>query len=220
MAMASPSLAQERPSWPSGALSPVTGAWPSAPAAEPSVSAPQPKQTTPTVTPAAAPPAQPVVRDADHILILIRSSLLTLNDALTTGNFTVLRDKVAPSIREQNTPTRLYQTFAQLMQQRVDLKAAAVLAPEMTEVPATDGQGRLNLKGVFRASDGGALMFHLVYESVGGQWLLYGASVNMASAAPAAAAAPAPPQARSASAPTPAPAKGAVNSRPSATKAK
>jgi hypothetical protein len=211
MAMASPSLAQERPSWPSGALSPVTGAWPSAPA-------PQPKQTTPTVTPTATPPAQPAVRDADHILILIRSSLLTLNDALTTGNFTVLRDKVAPSIREQNTPARLYQTFAQLMQQRVDLKATAVLTPEMTEVPATDGQGRLNLKGVFRASDGGALMFHLVYESVSGQWLLYGASVNMASAAPAAAAAPAPAQARSASAPAPAPAKGAANPRPSATK--
>jgi hypothetical protein len=156
-----------------------------------------------------------VLRDANHILILIRSSLLTLNDALTTGNFTVLRDKVAPSIREQNSPVRLYQTFAQLMQQKVDLKAAAILTPEMTEVPAVDGQGRLNLKGVFRASDGGALMFHLVYESVNGQWLLYGASVNMASAAPVAAATP---QAHNATTPAAAPAKGAANSRPSAAK--
>jgi len=159
-----------------------------------------------------------VLRDANHILILIRSSLLTLNDALTTGNFTVLRDKVAPSIREQNSPARLYQTFAQLMQQKVDLKATSILTPEMTEVPAVDGQGRLNLKGVFRASDGGALMFHLVYESVNSQWLLYGASVNMASAAPAAAVAPAAPQAHNATAPASAPAKGAANSRTSATK--
>jgi hypothetical protein len=116
------------------------------------------------------------------MLILIRTSLLTLNDAILTGNFTVLRDRVAPSVRDQNPAHQLYRVFARLIEQKVDLRATAILTPEMTAVPAIDDNGHLDLKGVFRASDGTGLNFHLLFESVHGRWLLYGASVNTVAA--------------------------------------
>jgi hypothetical protein len=43
--------------------------------------------------------------------ILIKTSLLTLNDAIVSGNYTVLHTKLAKPFREQFDPDRLKQTF-------------------------------------------------------------------------------------------------------------
>lgn len=216
--MAVPAAAQERPAWFSGAIPaiPGTGAWPPTPPA----GAPAPQPSTPAAaagSPLAGVATRANLRHADNIFILIRTSLLTLNDAMLTGNFTVMRDKVAPSVREQNSPGRLYQTFSRLIEQKIDLRAVAILAPEMSEVPVVDAAGRLNLKGSFRAPDGTALMFHLVFESVNGQWLLYGAAVNTVTAVAAAGAAS---QARASTAPVSATSnkRGGPNPRPATTK--
>ncbi|MPZ40945.1 MAG: hypothetical protein GEU95_23435 [Rhizobiales bacterium] len=142
-----------------------------------------PPASSPVVPPSGKPAARPSLPDTDNMLILIRTSLLTLNDAILTGNFTVLRDRVAPSVRDQNPAHQLYRVFARLIEQKVDLRATAVLTPEMAAVPAIDGDGRLNLTGVFRAPDGTGVNFHLVFESVHRQWLLYGASVSTAATA-------------------------------------
>ena len=45
--------------------------------------------------------------DAEKIVLLLRTTLITLNDALQTGNFTVLRDMGAPGFRDANTAARL-----------------------------------------------------------------------------------------------------------------
>jgi hypothetical protein len=153
-----------------------------------------PPVSPPKSAPATPPSGKAAVRanlpDAENMLILIRTSLLTINDAILTGNFTVLRDRVAPSVRDQNAAPQLYRAFARLIEQKVDLRATSVLAPEMTDVPAIDDNGRLNLKGVFRAPDGTRLSFHLLFEKVRGQWLLYGASVNTVPATNLSAAPP------------------------------
>jgi hypothetical protein len=41
-------------------------------------------------------PPQVAMPDAEKIVLLLRSTPLTLNDAIQTGNFTVLRDVGAP----------------------------------------------------------------------------------------------------------------------------
>src|SRR5262245_39490330 len=64
--------------------------------------------------PAASAQPQVAMPDAEKIVLLLRSTLVTLNDALQTGNFTVLRDMGAPGFREANTAGRLAQAFAQL----------------------------------------------------------------------------------------------------------
>ena len=56
-------------------------------------------------------------------VILIRSTRLSLNDAMETGNYTVLRDLATPSFREANSAGRLYQIFASLEAQHVSLAA-------------------------------------------------------------------------------------------------
>jgi hypothetical protein len=161
-----------------------------------------PPASSPIAPPSGKPAVRPSLPGTDNILILIRTSLLTLNDAIQTGNFTVLRDRVAPSVRDQNPAHQLYRVFARLIEQKVDLRGTAILTPEMTDVPAIDDNGRLNLKGVFRAPDSTGLSFHLLFESVRGQWLLYGASVDTVPATANVAGATPPAGAR-ATAPTP-----------------
>ena len=73
-------------------------------AQEPAKKAPQPSAAAPA-TPPQAP--QLVMPEAERIVLLVRTTLLTLNDALLTGNFTVLRDVAAPSFGQLNSAARL-----------------------------------------------------------------------------------------------------------------
>lgn len=150
---------------------------------------PRPTKMAPAAK--SAPPAavQPVAMpDADKIVLLLRSTLLTLNDALQTGNYTVLRDMGAPGFREANTAARLTQIFAPLAAQGVDLTAVGILVPQLTEVPAIEPQRQmLHLKGFFPGQPR-QINFHVLYEPVAGRWRLFGISVAMAQATPQARA--------------------------------
>jgi hypothetical protein len=124
------------------------------------------------------PPAALAPPGPDLILVLVRTTLLTLNDALRSDNFTVLRDLAAPEFRAANTAGRLAQAFSDLARRGIDLTAVAILAPELAELPSLDKQkGVLRLKGYF----GGKpvrIEFELVYRAEGGRWLLLGLSVQ------------------------------------------
>lgn len=126
--------------------------------------------------------AQVAMPDADKIVLLLRSTLLTLNDALQTGNYTVLRDMGAPGFREANTAARLAQIFAPLAAQGADLTVVAILAPQLIEVPAIDPQRQmLRLKGFFPGQPQ-QINFEVLYEPVVGRWRLFGISVALAQA--------------------------------------
>jgi hypothetical protein len=132
---------------------------------------------------------------AEQIVILIRIALLTLNDALRTGNFTVLRDIGAPGFREANTAAKLSDTFASLRVQGVDLSPVAVVTPEITAVPTLETNNMLHLKGYFPVGKV-HLNFEMLYEPVDGQWRLFGLGVSVVpgSTGPAPKAAPAAPK--------------------------
>jgi hypothetical protein len=148
-------------------------------------------QAPPTAPKAASPP-QVVMPDADKIVLLLRNTLLTLNDALQSGNFTVLRDVAAPSFRDANSAARLGAVFNNLAQRGIDLSAVAVLAPQLSETPAIDPQtGMLRIKGAFPGQPV-RIDFEVIYQPVDGRWRLFGLSVQPTSAAPEAAAAPPP----------------------------
>jgi len=72
---------------------------------------------------------QVALPDAEKIVLPVRNSLITLNDARQTGNFTVLRDRGAPGFREANSAARLSQIFSDLVAKKVDLSAVAALRP-------------------------------------------------------------------------------------------
>jgi hypothetical protein len=147
-----------------------------------------PKAPDPKPAPAAAP--QAALPDAEGIVLLIRTTLITLNDAVQTGNFTALRDRAAPGFREANSAARLGVIFAGLAQRGVDLAAVAILAPQLDRAPAIDPKsGMLNIKGHFPGQPV-RIDFEILFQPVGGRWRVFGLSVNPVSTAPAAAAPP------------------------------
>jgi hypothetical protein len=85
----------------------------------------------------------------EQALYLIRSTLLTLNDANRSGNYTVLRDLAAPDFQARNTAADLSQSFSDLRHRNFDLYGAALLAPQFTAVLKHDQRGFLHLAGFF-----------------------------------------------------------------------
>jgi hypothetical protein len=115
---------------------------------------------------------------AEKIVVLIRTALLTLNDALATGNFTVLRDSGAPSFRDANNAHALSRVFDKLIARRVDLSAAAVSVPELVDPPNIDARtGLLQLHGRFASNDLNA-EFLIRFQNIAGAWKLFGLSID------------------------------------------
>jgi len=110
--------------------------------------------------------------------------MVTLNDALQTGNFTVLHDIGAPSFREANSAARLSQEFADLASRGVDLSATAIIAPQITETPTLDQQKAMfHVKGYFPGQPV-QIDFDVLYQAVGGQWRLFGLAVQPVTSLP------------------------------------
>ena len=99
-----------------------------------------------------AKPAQepkPAQIDRNGVLILIRSSLLALDQANKTGNYTVLRDLGAPGFQATNTAARLGEIFASLRRDKIDLSGVAVLDPQLTLLPQIESNGMMHMSGFF-----------------------------------------------------------------------
>lgn len=121
-------------------------------------------------------PAAPLAIPLDQALYLIRSTLLTLNDANRSGNYSVLRDLAAPDFQTNNSAADLALIFTDLRQRRFDLFAAAVAVPQMSAAPALDAQGRLRLTGYFPTNPL-RIEFDLLYQKVGERWRLFGIAI-------------------------------------------
>jgi hypothetical protein len=168
--------------------------------AAPKQQQPTPKQ--PQQQPQAPKPAQ---IDRNGVLILIRETLLALDQANKTGNYTVLRDLGSPDF-QANTAARLAEIFAQQRRDNVDLSGVAVIDPQLTLLPQIEANGMMRMAGFF-PSVPTQVNFELAYAPVGGRWRLFGLSVSFGQAAPAAPQSPAPaaPQATAPAAPKPNP---------------
>jgi hypothetical protein len=137
--------------------------------------------------PASAPPAQDKqasgARDrkpsvsTEQALYLIRSTLLTLNDANRSGNYTVLRDLAAPGFQAENSAADLAIIFSDLRRRNIDLFAVAILAPQLASPPALDAQGMMRLSGSFPTQPL-QIKFDLLFQNVSAQWRLFGISVQ------------------------------------------
>ena len=120
----------------------------------------------------------------EQALYLIRSTMLTLNDANRSGNYTVLRDLAAPDFQARNTAADLAQSFSDLRRRKFDLYGAALLAPQLTAVPAIDEKGMLRLAG-YIPTQPLQINFDLFFQAVAAQWRLYAIAVSTTEAAPA-----------------------------------
>jgi hypothetical protein len=147
---------------------------------------PAPKQQ-PQQQPAAAKPAQ---IDRNGVLILIRETLLALDQANKTGNYTVLRDLGSPDF-QANSAARLAEIFAQQRRDNVDLSGVAVIDPQLTLLPQIEANGMMHMAGFF-PSVPTQVNFELGYAPVNGRWRLFALSISFGQATPAAPQPPAP----------------------------
>jgi hypothetical protein len=153
---------------------------------------PQPPQVQPQQ------PPQPAQIDRNGVLILIRSTLLALDQANKTGNYTVLRDLGAPGF-QVNTAARLAEIFAKQRNDKIDLSAIATVDPQLSLPAQIEPDGRLHVTGLFPAARA-QVNFDLTFTPVDGQWRLLGLTVTSGQAgsatptpkAPSAASAPLP----------------------------
>lgn len=127
--------------------------------------------------------------DKNGVMILIRSTLIALDQGNKTGNYTVLRDIAAPGFAASNNPARLAEIFANLRREKVDLSGVLVLEPQLTTLPELDERGMMHFAGVF-PSVPLQVNFELLFAAVDGQWRLFGVSTNLGSATPTAPPAP------------------------------
>ena len=134
--------------------------------------------------------SQPVQIDRNGVLILIRSTLLAVNQANETGNYTVLRDLAAPGFAAANTAARLGEIFATQRAQKLDLSGVLVLDPQLTVLPEISANGLMRMAGFF-PSVPSQVNFELAFAPVDGRWRVFGIAVNLGSSTPAA---PQPPQ--------------------------
>jgi hypothetical protein len=72
----------------------------------------------------------------------------------------------------------LSRAFTDLASRGVDLSATSIVAPQRTEAPTLDQQkGMLHVKGYFPGQPV-QINFEVLYQAVGGQWRLFGLSVQ------------------------------------------
>ena len=127
---------------------------------------------------------KPVQIDKNGTLLLIRTTLLALDQANKTGLYTVLRDLGSPAF-QVNTAARLSDIFSNLRRDKIDLSATAVLEPQLTTMPGIDPNGLLQMEGFF-PSVNEQIYFELAFAPVEGQWRLFGISVRRGPSAPVA----------------------------------
>lgn len=80
---------------------------------------------------------------------LIKATMLTLNDANVTGNYTVLHAKLSKPFRDQFGPDKLKEIFKTFVDQQIDYDIIAAHKPVASQEPKIDDRGALVLRGYF-----------------------------------------------------------------------
>ncbi len=134
--------------------------------------------------PPAAHAPTPAQIDRNGVLILIRSTLLALDHANKTGNYTVLRDLGSPAF-QTNSAARLAEIFASQRKDNIDLSGVAVLEPQLSLLPQIEVNGMMHMAGFF-PSVPTQVNFEMAFAPVERQWRLFGVSVSLGQASPVA----------------------------------
>jgi hypothetical protein len=124
--------------------------------------------------------AEPQVLQVPHpsqLLILIRTTLLAVNQANLTGNYSVLRDLGTPGFQQSNNPSRLADVFKVLRDRNIDLGPIAILDAKLSQQPSINANGQLRLTGFF-PSQPEQVNYDLAFYKRNGRWLLDGIALN------------------------------------------
>lgn len=119
--------------------------------------------------------SQLMVPDSQGLAVLIQNSLIALNHANLTGNYSVLRDLAAPGFQKLNSPKQLAASFADLRVRNVNLSPIVLYQPKLVGDPVID-QGFLRMAGFYETRPL-QVHFNLVFQPVAAVWRLFEISV-------------------------------------------
>ena len=110
--------------------------------------------------------------------VLIKTTLLTFNDANVTGNYLVLHAKAAKPFRDQFTPARIKEVFKEFAEKHIDFDIIAAKTPVLTQKPKIDEEGRLVFLGYFDTTPS-HVYYELHYILSEGEWKPLKINVNV-----------------------------------------
>lgn len=134
-------------------------------------------------------PANAGVPDNYKLNLLIRTTIVALNQANATGNYSVLRDLASPSFQLANSQAKLAEIFSALRRRNLDLSPILFFEPKLVRPPAVQPNGLLRLSGYFETAPE-QVRFDMSFERSGTDWRLFGLAIEVAPPAPPAAASP------------------------------
>jgi hypothetical protein len=121
----------------------------------------------------------PKIPDPYKLNMLIRTTLIALNQANRTGNYTVLRDLSAPAFARTNDAARLAEIFAKLRKRGLDISPILFFQPKLRGPAKLTDNGLLRLTGYFETKPE-QISFDMLFQPVSGDWLLFGLAVDVA----------------------------------------
>lgn len=134
------------------------------------------KQKPASHPPAAVAKPHPIVPQPEVLLLLIRTTLVALDQANKTNNYTVLREIGGPSLQKFMS-AQLGELFAGLRTKNIDLAPTVVVTPQMFQAPAILSNGMLRLSGYFPTQPM-QINFDLLFEQTNSTWKLAGLRVS------------------------------------------
>ncbi len=108
---------------------------------------------------------------------LVWTTLIAVEQANRTGNYSVLRDLGSPSFRDANDAARLAGIFAGIREQNLGLDRTVLLTPVYDEPPAIQENGMFRIRGSFATRPVG-ITFDMLFEPLDGEWRLFGVGIT------------------------------------------
>jgi hypothetical protein len=130
-----------------------------------------------TLLAAVGAPAQNKVPSERSLEALVKSTLLSWNDANVTGNYTVFHAKLSKPFRDQFPPDRLKQTFKKFADENIDIDVIAAMKPTYDPAPVVDDKGKLVVHGYF-PTEPLRVIFALEFIPSDGEWKLISINVK------------------------------------------
>jgi hypothetical protein len=110
--------------------------------------------------------------------VLVKSTLVTLNDAVATENFTVFHAKLSKPFRDQFPPEKLQAIFKNLIDKHAVFDAVVAERMISDEDARIDEKGVLKLKGHFETTPK-RVKYELGFIQSEGAWKLSGVSIDI-----------------------------------------
>ncbi|MBT3069330.1 hypothetical protein KKP04_00400 [Rhodomicrobium sp. Az07] len=125
--------------------------------------------------------ARPSLPNDYKLVMLIKSTIIAVNQANATGNYTLLRDLGSPDFQQGNNATTLSEAFAALRQRNLDLAPILFLTPSLAGPPYFQENGSLRLTGLIPSAPE-QVHFDFAFLQIDGRWMLDGISLAMVQA--------------------------------------